>query len=269
MELVQASAGKPVTLQVYDALTDAFRETVLVPAAAPDGSGAGCAGVVVRHARFDAAPRLVWHIGDVKPGSPAQHAGLAPDTDYIVGSPQVVLARDGDLFQYVAENVGVPLTLFVWSTVACAVRVVCITPTLWDGPGLFVPLHPSCVPSFTHAHAHSLGCDIMCGALHRIPRPAVLPAFTLAPPTQPFTSSAPAEPAGESAVEPAPAPVPAAAVPIAAIPVPVPVSPIAITRSFVPAPTPAAAAPAPEPTADGSTADTAAQTSALLEASDD
>ena len=151
VELVQASAGKPVTLQLYNALTDAFRETTLVPAAAPDGSGAGCAGVVVRHARFDEAPGLVWHVGDVKPGSPAQHAGLAPDTDYIVGSPQVVFAHENDFFQYVAENIGGPLALFVWSTVTGTVRVVCVTPTLWGGTGLFVaPVHPPALLSSSH-----------------------------------------------------------------------------------------------------------------------
>lgn len=159
MELVQASAGKPVTLQLYNALTDSFRETALVPAAAPDGSGTGCAGVVVRHARFDAAPRLVWHVGAVQPGSPAQHAGLAADTDFVVGSPQVVFAREGDLPQYIAENVDVPLALFVWSTVSCTVRVVCVTPTLWSGPGLFVSQalshHHSSFHPFLHTHTHT------------------------------------------------------------------------------------------------------------------
>lgn len=249
MELVQASAGKPVTLQLYNALTDSFRETALVPAAAPDGSGTGCAGVVVRHARFDAAPRLVWHVGAVQPGSPAQHAGLAADTDFVVGSPQVVFAREGDLPQYIAENVDVPLALFVWSTVSCTVRVVCVTPTLWSGPGLFVSQalshhHSSFHPFLhTHTHTHRLGCDIMIGALHRIPRPATLPSFTLEPP----------DPAQPLASAPVPAPVP--------MPVPVPVSPIAYTSSFAPA----APAPAPEPIPDAAPV----QTSALLEASDD
>lgn len=111
------------------------------------------------------------------------------------------------------------------------------------------------------AHTHSLGCDIMCGALHRIPRPAVLPAFTLSPPTQPFTST--------------PAPVPdtvsasaVPAIPVADIPVPVPVSPIAYVHTFVPAapvpvPVPELAATTEAPT------DATVQTSALLEASDD
>ena len=87
----------------------------------------------------------------------------------------------------------------------------------------------------------------MIGALHRIPRPATLPSFTLEPP----------DPAQPLASAPVPAPVP---MPVP-VPVPVPVSPIAYTSSFAPA----APAPAPEPIPDAAPV----QTSALLEASDD
>jgi len=163
VELVKSSAGKPITLQLYNSINDSFRVTTLVPAPVPDGSGAGYAGVVVRYSRFDDAHSLVWHIGVVHPGSPAQKAGLVEGSDYVVGSPNVVFSNQDDFSTYVAENIDVPLSFFVWNTVASCVRIVNVTPSLWGGVGL-------------------LGCEFLFGVLHRIPKTGVLPSFTLPPP---------------------------------------------------------------------------------------
>ena len=94
--------------------------------------------MVVRYSRFDDAHSLVWHIGTVHPGSPAEKAGLVEGSDYVVGSPKVVFAHPDDFSTYVAENIGVPLSFFVWSTVTCTIRIVNVTPCLWSGVGLFV-----------------------------------------------------------------------------------------------------------------------------------
>ena len=138
VELVRTSAGKPITLQLYNSLSDSFRETTLVPGTAPDGSGSGFAGVVVRFSSFDNAPNLVWHIGAVQPGSPAEKAGLVEESDYVVGSPKVVFSDEDDFSKYVGENVDVPLSFFVWSSVSHTIRIVNVTPSLWGGLGLFV-----------------------------------------------------------------------------------------------------------------------------------
>ena len=130
-------------------MSDSFRETTLVPSAAANGSGSGYAGVVVRYSRFDDAHNLVWHIGTVHPGSPAEKAGFVEGSDYVVGSPKVVFSNEDDFSTYVAENINVPLSFFVWSTVTKTVRIVDVTPALWNGVGLFVASSSILPPSIS------------------------------------------------------------------------------------------------------------------------
>jgi len=233
VELIHSSAGKPITLQLYNSLSDSYRETTLVPGSAPDGSGAGFAGVVVRFSKFDNAPNLVWHVGTVQPGSPAQKAGLTEDTDYVVGCPKVVFTTEDDFSQYVAENINNPLTFFVWSTVTSSIRLVNVTPSLWGGIGL-------------------LGCGIMSGMLHRIPRVASLPTFALPPPDpnqQPQPQEQPQQPQPTNpTVAPAASTIPVPTVSQTAVPVPmpsipIPKSPVSYSQRFI---VPVPAAPVPE-----------------------
>ena len=43
-----------------------------------------------RFCSFEGANENVWHILDVQPNSPAAHAGLRSDTDYIIGADSVL-----------------------------------------------------------------------------------------------------------------------------------------------------------------------------------
>ena len=49
----------------------------------------------------------VWHILDVSPNSPADHAGLLPYGDYIIGSPEGLVRGEsglGELVEDVSET---------------------------------------------------------------------------------------------------------------------------------------------------------------------
>ena len=52
--------------------------------------GQGLLGISIRFCSFEGATENVWHVLDVQPNSPAAIAGLHSDTDYIIGSDQVL-----------------------------------------------------------------------------------------------------------------------------------------------------------------------------------
>lgn len=45
----------------------------------------------------------IWHILDVAPQSPADIAGLLPYSDYIIGTPEVILRGESGLYELVQE----------------------------------------------------------------------------------------------------------------------------------------------------------------------
>ena len=47
-------------------------------------------GISIRFCSFEGATENVWHVLDVQAKSPAAIAGLQSDTDYIIGSDQVL-----------------------------------------------------------------------------------------------------------------------------------------------------------------------------------
>ena len=47
-------------------------------------------GISIRFCSFEGATENVWHVLDVQANSPAAIAGLHSDTDYIIGSDQVL-----------------------------------------------------------------------------------------------------------------------------------------------------------------------------------
>lgn len=95
----------------------------------------------------------IWHILDVPANSPADHAGLLPYSDYILGTPEGILHGEGGLGELVEEHIGRSLRLFVYNNEYDVTREVTIHPARdWGGEG-------------------ALGCVLGYGALHRIPAP--------------------------------------------------------------------------------------------------
>ena len=58
------------------------------------------------------------------PDSPASAAGLEPRTDYIVGTPELLLSDSEDFFTLVASNEGKNIPLYVYSANTDNIRLV-------------------------------------------------------------------------------------------------------------------------------------------------
>lgn len=143
-----ANVEKPVKLLVYSSKTMNLKEVTLVPT--NKWGGQGVLGVSIRFCSFEKANENVWHVLDVQPHSPAALAGLRSNSDYIIGSDQL-LTEPEDLFTLIESFENRQLKLYVYNCELDNVREVLLTPNCaWGGEG-------------------SLGCDIGYGYLHRIP----------------------------------------------------------------------------------------------------
>ncbi|KAI2614693.1 GRASP55/65 PDZ-like domain-containing protein [Hypoxylon fragiforme] len=95
----------------------------------------------------------VWHVLDVPANSPADHAGLLPYSDYVLGTPDGVLHGESGLGELVDDYIGRPLKLWVYNHEYDVTRELEIVPSRdWGGEG-------------------ALGCVLGYGALHRLPAP--------------------------------------------------------------------------------------------------
>nr|CAD2160177.1 unnamed protein product [Meloidogyne enterolobii] len=147
-EILKQHMDKPLELTVYNSKTQTVRQTQIIPT--QGWGGQGLLGVSIRFCSFDGANQNVWHILDIQPNSPAELAGLIPNTDYVLGAESLLQHAD-DLIALVQANIGKPLKLYVYNIDADSVREVTLVPnSAWGGEGC-------------------LGCDIGYGYLHRIP----------------------------------------------------------------------------------------------------
>ncbi|KLU83573.1 hypothetical protein MAPG_02627 [Magnaporthiopsis poae ATCC 64411] len=69
----------------------------------------------------------IWHVLDVPANSPADHAGLLPYSDYILGSPDGVLLGEGGLGELVEEHIGRPLSVYVYNNEYNVTRLLSIS----------------------------------------------------------------------------------------------------------------------------------------------
>lgn len=149
-DLLKANIDKHMQMTIYSSKTQQLREISMMPSNM--WGGQGLLGISIRFCSFEGATENVWHVLDVQGNSPAAIAGLRSDTDYIIGSDQVLNERD-DFFMLVETSDGQPIKVYVYSCMTDGVRELTLTPnSKWGGEGM-------------------LGCDIGYGYLHRIPSP--------------------------------------------------------------------------------------------------
>ncbi|PHH87791.1 hypothetical protein CDD83_8391 [Cordyceps sp. RAO-2017] len=144
---IRNCAGGTVTLGLWNAKGQRTRE-VHIPVPADTAS----LGLSLQYAPIALAAN-VWHVLDVAPNSPADHAALLPYSDYILGSPEGALHGEAALGELVEDHVGRPLRLYVYNNEYNVTREITIQPSRgWGGEG-------------------ALGCVLGYGALHRLPAP--------------------------------------------------------------------------------------------------
>jgi hypothetical protein len=72
-------------------------------------------GCSIRFCSFEHAGENVWHVLEVASNSPAEMAGLAPFSDYIIGSPHMTLRNEDDFYSLVEEFLNKTLILYVYN----------------------------------------------------------------------------------------------------------------------------------------------------------
>lgn len=114
-------------------------------------------GTVVQWTPLEAAEH-VWHVLDITPNSPADHAGLVPHSDYIVGAEHGLLEQGGEnllgrvITRVASASQDGGVTLYVYNHDYDTLRPVRIVPRRDDRTGALL-----------------LGCGVGYGLLHRLP----------------------------------------------------------------------------------------------------
>eukprot|EP00002_Diphylleia_rotans_P024897 TRINITY_DN4916_c0_g1_i3.p1 TRINITY_DN4916_c0_g1~~TRINITY_DN4916_c0_g1_i3.p1 ORF type:complete len:357 (-),score=69.99 TRINITY_DN4916_c0_g1_i3:540-1610(-) len=150
-QYIKGKVGTPVTLTIYNIRSDVFRGVVVTPSLS--WGGMGLLGVSIRPNDVDTALNLVWKVLEVSPKSPAFYAGLKPNDDFIIGSPERIFNEEADFYDLVEGCLGKELRLYVFNTYSEQVREVLIIPNRdWGGDD------------------STLGCLLGTGILHRVPK---------------------------------------------------------------------------------------------------
>lgn len=97
--VLRDNEGKELALVVWNCVDNARRDVALRPV---KWNGPGLLGAAVRYEAIAGAADHVQRVLDVLPGSPADEAGLVPNTDYIVGTPAEVFRKEADFSRLVS-----------------------------------------------------------------------------------------------------------------------------------------------------------------------
>lgn len=150
MEEIQNCAGRSVKFAVFSYKGQQLREIFVSLPPLSEQTPKAELGLALQWAPL-ALSSLVFHVLDVKSSSPAFRAGLAADSDYIVGIEGYKMLSESALGDALEENLNKDLTLQVYNHDYNVVRLATIVPERdWGGDGV-------------------LGCGIGFGYLHRIP----------------------------------------------------------------------------------------------------
>lgn len=96
--VLRDNEGKQVGLIVYNAIDATKRDVALRPV---KWNGPGLLGAAVRYEPIAGAIDHVLRVLDVLPNSPANQAGLMPNSDYIAGTPAEVFRNESDFYKMV------------------------------------------------------------------------------------------------------------------------------------------------------------------------
>ncbi|TYZ57355.1 hypothetical protein PybrP1_012955 [[Pythium] brassicae (nom. inval.)] len=149
MELIAQSEDRPMRLSVYNVKSQTTRELELTPTRGWPGKG--LLGVTIRFDSYEGAEDQLLHVLNVVQDSPAHQAGLRPESDYLLGTPERVFRDPEDLHDEILDALDDTFQCYVYNTAVDQVRIVSISPSEdWGGDGV-------------------LGAEVAHGYLHRLP----------------------------------------------------------------------------------------------------
>lgn len=148
--LLKGNVNQEIELLVWNIKSQTQRFITLTPST--EWGGQGLLGVTIRMDNFAAAEDNLLRVLSVQKSSPAQIAGLTPNSDYLLGTAMESFSSEDMLAAILEENTDRVVEIYVYNTESDVVRVVTLMPTLsWGGGGL-------------------LGAEVGRGYLHRLPK---------------------------------------------------------------------------------------------------
>jgi len=160
-EFLAGNIGIPITLNVYNLANQEVRQVSVIPKLLPDKTLTGAARFLGAHCRFeqyDNVSSMVMKVADIQHKSPAYMSDLI---DPRIGGETFILGTREKNFESVDEfqellyaRNGYPLEIVTYNTMEGVAKLTKVVPnTNWGGEGI-------------------LGCAILSGALHKIPKRA-------------------------------------------------------------------------------------------------
>eukprot|EP00929_Paragymnodinium_shiwhaense_P074207 TRINITY_DN37956_c0_g2_i1.p1 TRINITY_DN37956_c0_g2~~TRINITY_DN37956_c0_g2_i1.p1 ORF type:complete len:634 (+),score=129.65 TRINITY_DN37956_c0_g2_i1:71-1972(+) len=182
---IAESENVRMKLKVFNIRTHATRDVHVTPRR---WGGSGLLGAVVRYDVLDNSENQGIRVIDVFPNSPAAHAGLAPNKDFLLGTTEVMFRDMDELGEVVNLCLGKKMQIYVYNSDTEAIREVTLLPnTGWGGEG-------------------AIGADIRSGLLHRIPAPRRRSTNAAAVAAAASASAVPTSETSAPSVSPAPLP---------------------------------------------------------------
>lgn len=157
VNLIKSFNERELSFEVYNCKNHTVRTVNLVPSKKWTG-GEGRLGVAIRYDRWTDAEFLLCRVLQVEVDSPADLAGLIPNSDYILGTQELAFTDTEMLERELVKYLGKTCKLYIYNSVRDEVRVAIVMPSRdWGRTAV------------NASDASILGADVGCGFLHRLP----------------------------------------------------------------------------------------------------
>jgi len=149
IDKIKASEDRALVCTIYNLKSKTTREVHITPKR--HWGGQGLLGVTIRFDTYYKADEQLVRVLDVEHNSPAFAAGLKAETDYVLGTAEVVFHSADAFIKACQASLDSRLDVYVYDCDQDQVRVVALVPTRnWGGHGC-------------------LGASVAHGYLHRLP----------------------------------------------------------------------------------------------------
>jgi hypothetical protein len=134
-----------------------------------DWGGKGLIGVTIRLDDYAMAEDRLIRVLEIEESSPADIAGLHPETDYLLGTSTLSFGSPAVLGQVLRQYENTPLELYVYNTETDMVRVVTLLPTTDWGHDEQDNENEENTNDDADADRGLLGAEVGIGYLHKFP----------------------------------------------------------------------------------------------------